>query len=93
MLRLAGRRSLSNSFQEYLEEREALEGWQRPRPGSRTGRRAWWPFKGVLLEGVEVVLIVAALGAGPDGLAPAVAGAGVAVGADARRSGSCCTGR
>jgi uncharacterized membrane protein len=79
VLRLAGRRSPSDSFQEYLEEREALEGMEAVAPGQPD-----WPArivagKGVLLEGVEVVLIVAALGAGPDGLAPAVAGAGVAV--------------
>ena len=79
VLRLAGRRSPSDSFQEYLEEREALEGMAAPEAG-----RPDWPArivagKGVLLEGVEVVLIVAALGAGPDGLTPAIAGAALAV--------------
>ena len=79
VLRLAGRRSPSSSFQEYVEEREALEEMDMPAPGEPDWAARIVAGKGVLLEGVEVVLIVAALGAGPKGLAPAVAGAGVAV--------------
>jgi Ca2+/H+ antiporter, TMEM165/GDT1 family len=77
VLRLAGRRSPSDSLKEYLEEREAMEALP-PADGPD------WPArivagKGVLLEGLEVVLIVAALAGGSQGAAPAVAGAALAV--------------
>jgi Ca2+/H+ antiporter, TMEM165/GDT1 family len=78
VLRLAGRRARSDSYAEFLAEREALEDEPPPAAGFD------WPgfviaFKGVLLEGVEVILIVTVLAARPGGLAPALAGGAAAV--------------
>src|SRR5207244_11619793 len=81
ILRLAGRRSRSDSFREFLDELEALEEVALPPPGHADWAARAIAFKGVLLEGVEVILIVTALGARPGGLAPALIGGTVALAA------------
>src|SRR5947208_2493928 len=79
ILRLAGLRSPSDSFREFVEEREALEEVALPPEGRPDWAGRAIAFKGVLLEGVEVILIVTALGARPGGLAPALVGGAVAL--------------
>src|SRR6476660_8641390 len=66
-LRLAGRRRRASSAHEYDETVEELAAGD----GSDWAARIV-AFKGVLLEGVEVVIIVAALAARPAGPAPAI---------------------
>lgn len=79
VLRLAHLRSPSNSFKEFVEEQEELEGLALPPPGQPDWAGRTIAFKGVLLEGVEVILIVTALGARPGGLTPALIGGAAAL--------------
>jgi len=79
VLRLAHLRSPSSSFKEFVEEQEELESLALPPAGQPDWAGRTIAFKGVLLEGVEVILIVTALGARPGGLAPALIGGSAAI--------------
>jgi uncharacterized membrane protein len=78
-LRLAGRRSRSSSFAEFVETQEELAEAPLPPAGEADWAGRLVAFKGVLLEGTEVVVIVTALAVRPSGAAPALLGASAAV--------------
>jgi uncharacterized membrane protein len=78
VLRAAGLKALHDERQAYEHESEAALAAQRP-PGAFDAYSFAVSFKGVLLEGLEVALIVVTFGANQHRVALAAAAAGVAV--------------
>jgi uncharacterized membrane protein len=75
---VAGVRKRSSSYEEFVEEHDALVGATPPVAGPDWAARLV-AFKGVFLEGLEVGLIVVALGGSPGHLAPALLGTALAL--------------
>jgi Ca2+/H+ antiporter, TMEM165/GDT1 family len=77
-LRLAGLKARSSAQGEYDETIEELEDDPLPPAGKPDWAGRAIAFKGVLLEGVEIVLIVSVIASQPGNAAPALIGAAAA---------------
>lgn len=77
VLRLSGRRARASAQREFAEAQDELASHDTQAAGPDWAARSV-AFKGVLLEGVEIVIIVAALASRPTGAAPAIIGAAAA---------------
>ena len=77
VLRMAGVRRRSSSYDEFIEEREELDAEKVGAGPDWAGRLV--AFKGVFLEGLEVGLIVLALGGTQSQLTPALLGTALAL--------------
>jgi uncharacterized membrane protein len=77
-LRISGRRSRASFMKEFVETRDELKDAPLPPEGQADWAGRIVAFKGVLLEGVEIAVIVTALAARPSGPVPALLGAAIA---------------
>jgi uncharacterized membrane protein len=77
ILRMAGLRRRSSSYEEYVQERELLAGDSLPAGADWAARVV--AFKGVFLEGLEVCVIVVALAGSPGRALPTLLGTALAL--------------
>jgi uncharacterized membrane protein len=78
VLRVSGYRRRASSYHEFVEARDAAAALP-PSTGGPDWAARTVAFQGVFLEGLEVGLIVIALGAAPGHFAPALLGAALAL--------------